>query len=209
MEAVSRSSSNPEGIDELPFLNCHWTWKTRETLIKKASKGGASTVTVMDRETRRSQSTGGRYCEGCPRCTDDPSQMCKQPHPQYRNLHPVCRRCGHCVLRGKHSDDTSDLTYETGPKVRVPFNPSGNTWKANLHGTLSNNTKQIDSPARNPHENSQPLSRGLGNHEIRVMVNYLEGDLSGLTLSIYRVIDPPWERGETSNIRFQLRSQSP
>ena len=67
-------------------------------------------VTVLDRETQRSQSTGGRYCEGCPRCTDDPSKMCKQPHPQYQNLHPVCRRCGHCVLRGKHSDDTSDLT---------------------------------------------------------------------------------------------------
>ena len=69
-------------------------------------------VTVLDRETatvtERSQDTTGRHCAGCPRCNDDPS-MCKQPHPQYRNLHPVCRRCGHCVLRGKHSDDTSDL----------------------------------------------------------------------------------------------------
>ena len=33
-------------------------------------------------------------------------------HPQYNNLHPVCRKCGHCVLRGKHSDDTSDLEGE-------------------------------------------------------------------------------------------------
>ena len=66
-------------------------------------------VTNTDRETQRSQGTGGRYCEGCPRCQDDSAGFCKQSHPQFNNLHPVCRKCGHCALRGSHSDDLSDL----------------------------------------------------------------------------------------------------
>ena len=46
-----------------------------------------------------------------PRCQDAANAgFCKQIHkPEYGNLHPVCRRCGHCVLRGQHNDDTSDL----------------------------------------------------------------------------------------------------
>ena len=36
VDAVSRSSPHPEGIGELPFLDCHWTLNTGETLIKKA-----------------------------------------------------------------------------------------------------------------------------------------------------------------------------
>ena len=66
-------------------------------------------VTVTERETQRSQGTGGRYCEGCPRCRDADAGFCTQHHPQFNNLHPVCRRCGHCVLRGSHNDDISDL----------------------------------------------------------------------------------------------------
>ena len=39
--------------------------------------------------------------------------FCKKIHkPEYGNLHPVCRRCGHCVLRGQHNDDTSDLEQD-------------------------------------------------------------------------------------------------
>ena len=71
-------------------------------------------VTVLDPETRQAQGSRGRYCEGCPKCNDDPSSFCKQPHPQHNNLHPVCRRCGHCVLRGSHDDDTSDLLPGAG-----------------------------------------------------------------------------------------------
>jgi len=66
-------------------------------------------VTVTDKDTQLFQGTGGRFCEGCPRCTDESAGFCKQSHPQYNNLHPVCRVCGHCALRGSHSDDTSDL----------------------------------------------------------------------------------------------------
>ena len=41
--------------------------------------------------------------------------FCKQTHnPEYGNLHPVCRSCGHCVLRGQHNDDTSDLDEPQG-----------------------------------------------------------------------------------------------
>ena len=54
-------------------------------------------------------SAGGGRCDGCPRCSDADSGFCKQPHPQYRGLHPVCMTCGHCVLRGKHRDDAQDL----------------------------------------------------------------------------------------------------
>ncbi len=69
-------------------------------------------TTLPEQETRVSQGSGGRYCEGCPRCQDDGAGFCTMRHPQYNNLHPVCRRCGHCVLRGKHSDDISDLEGE-------------------------------------------------------------------------------------------------
>ena len=40
---------------------------------------------------------------------DDSAGFCKQSHPRYNGLHPVCRVCGHCALRGSHSDDISDL----------------------------------------------------------------------------------------------------
>ena len=67
-------------------------------------------VTLETKETDlQLASNKGRFCEGCPRCTDESAGFCKQAHPKYNNLHPVCRVCGHCVLRGKHSDDTSDL----------------------------------------------------------------------------------------------------
>ena len=69
----------------------------------------SNVTTLPEQETRLSQGSGGRYCEGCPRCRDADAGFCTSRHPQYNNLHPVCRRCGHCVLRGSHSDDTSDL----------------------------------------------------------------------------------------------------
>ena len=66
-------------------------------------------ITIVDRETSREQGISGRHCAGCPRCADSDAGFCKQSHPSFNNLHPVCRVCGHCVLRGNHSDDTSDL----------------------------------------------------------------------------------------------------
>ena len=70
-----------------------------------------TTTTITRPETEYSQMAGGRSCEGCPRCQDAANAgFCKQTHnPEYGNLHPVCRSCGHCVLRGQHNDDTSDL----------------------------------------------------------------------------------------------------
>ena len=76
-------------------------------------------TTVLERETVTQQGgdTGNRYCEGCPRCQDSGAIWCNIRHPKFNNLHPVCKRCGHCVLCGKHNDDTSDLedTPEMGP----------------------------------------------------------------------------------------------
>lgn len=76
------------------------------------------TTAVAEPQVERSQ--GYRWCEGCPRCKDSNAGFCKTVHVysagQWSNgvrpstgLHPVCRRCGHCVLRGSHADDISDL----------------------------------------------------------------------------------------------------
>lgn len=66
-------------------------------------------------ETQVEQGSSYRWCEGCPRCQDSNAGFCKQGHAnlsyakRFWPLHPVCRRCGHCVLRGSHADDISDL----------------------------------------------------------------------------------------------------
>ena len=57
-------------------------------------------------------------CPGCPRCQSDAGfcplvHMGKAGNRSMRNRHPICHTCGHCVLRGLHNDDTSDLTGET------------------------------------------------------------------------------------------------
>jgi len=72
------------------------------------------TTAVAEPQVERSQ--GYRWCEGCPRCQDSSAGFCKMfhfgTHPRYGKvdkLHPVCKRCGHCVLRGSHNDDISDL----------------------------------------------------------------------------------------------------
>ena len=48
-------------------------------------------------------------CEDCPRCQDPQAGLCTYYHRQFNGLHPVCKVCGHCVLRGSHDDDASDL----------------------------------------------------------------------------------------------------
>ncbi len=67
------------------------------------------TTAVAEPEVEKSQGTGYRWCEGCPRCQDSNAGFCKSRHSSSGGLHPVCRRCGHCVLRGSHADDISDL----------------------------------------------------------------------------------------------------
>jgi len=67
------------------------------------------TTILTQKEIERNKDIFGRYCEGCPRCKDNNIGFCKESHIKFNNLHPICRRCGHCVLRGKHNDDISDL----------------------------------------------------------------------------------------------------
>ena len=86
-----------------------WSLSNPMTPSQDTPNPPGSVTTLPEQETRVSQGSGGRYCEGCPRCQDDGAGFCTMRHPQYNNLHPVCRRCGHCVLRGKHNDDISDL----------------------------------------------------------------------------------------------------
>ena len=70
-------------------------------------------VLVNEPEVRQELTgTTGRRCSSCPRCTDSNAGFCKQGHAYYNGMHPVCRRCGHCVLRGTHDDDVSDLVEE-------------------------------------------------------------------------------------------------
>ena len=67
------------------------------------------TTATPDTERQVSHFAGGGECDGCPRCKDSEAGFCKQRHPKWSNLHPVCRTCGHCVLRGTHRDNIDDL----------------------------------------------------------------------------------------------------
>ena len=48
-------------------------------------------------------------CEGCPRCKNGEVGLCTLMHPNYAPMHPLCRLCHHCVLRGRHDDTVDDL----------------------------------------------------------------------------------------------------
>ena len=61
------------------------------------------------------------YCPGCPRCQDSSAPLCQQKHEKYGGLHPVCKHCSHCVLRGRHLDDGSDL--DNHPGISKAFGP--------------------------------------------------------------------------------------
>jgi hypothetical protein len=54
----------------------------------------------------------GSNCDGCPRRQDPEAEFCRMPHPQHSGLHPVCKSCGHCVLRGGDDDDISKLEQD-------------------------------------------------------------------------------------------------
>ena len=49
------------------------------------------------------------YCEGCPRCQKPEGSWCSSYHQETPGVHPICKWCGHCVLRGKHIDDATDV----------------------------------------------------------------------------------------------------
>lgn len=69
-------------------------------------------VTTIERpevQTRAGSGTGYGHCEGCPRCENPDAPLCSYNHRQFNGLHPVCKVCGHCVLRGEHMDDGDDL----------------------------------------------------------------------------------------------------
>ena len=71
-------------------------------------------VTLLEPRTQTGMGTGNRECPGCPRCRDPEAPLCNIPHPKFQNQHPVCKFCGHCVLRGKHLDDGADLDDHPG-----------------------------------------------------------------------------------------------
>jgi MinD superfamily P-loop ATPase len=71
-------------------------------------------VTVLDRQTDIDRTTNANHCAGCPRCQDSSAPTCTIPHPKWDNRHPVCKACGHCVLRGRHKDDAADLDSHPG-----------------------------------------------------------------------------------------------
>lgn len=77
-------------------------------------------TTVATRPETHTQAGGSNRhgsCDGCPRCQDANAVYCTSYHQRFGGRHPVCKRCGHCVLRGSHQDDTSDLDRHPG------FNP--------------------------------------------------------------------------------------
>ena len=68
-------------------------------------------MTTTRNETRPADAgtSAANRCEGCPRCDAPGTALCPACHGQYGGLHPRCKACGHCVLRGKHQDEGSDL----------------------------------------------------------------------------------------------------
>ena len=79
---------------------------------------------LLEADTQTKQGSNSRNCDGCPRCDDSGSKMCNIPHPKYGNRHPICKICGHCVLRGRHQDDAADL--DDHPGFEMPPPPSLN-----------------------------------------------------------------------------------
>ncbi len=65
-------------------------------------------------EPRTGGSTPTPRCPGCPRCQDPAAPLCHLRHEKFANRHPLCKLCHHCVLRGKHADDASDLDDHPG-----------------------------------------------------------------------------------------------
>jgi len=66
-------------------------------------------TTETQEATRTEFHVGKGRCPGCPRCDD--GSWCKggPDHARFNGLHPICKVCGHCVLRGTHLDDAADL----------------------------------------------------------------------------------------------------
>ena len=63
----------------------------------------------IEEKTQLGDSGRDRKCSGCPRCKDPDPGICPTYHPETPGVHPVCKWCGHCVLRGSHIDDAEDV----------------------------------------------------------------------------------------------------
>ena len=84
--------------------------------------------TTPETATRPQTGSGSQTprCDGCPRCQDANAPLCHLHHEKYAGRHPVCRLCRHCVLRGKHADDASDLDEHPGFKAGQGIQISNN-----------------------------------------------------------------------------------
>ena len=65
-------------------------------------------------------------CDGCPRCDDPKPVSAASPTRSTRIAIPVCKVCGHCVLRGNHLDDAADLDDHPGFGPAEAFSTPGN-----------------------------------------------------------------------------------
>ncbi len=76
--------------------------------------GTTEPTTVQEPQVQAGGGTGTPKCDGCPRCQDAQAGFCPTYHHEFGGRHPVCKVCHHCVLRGKHQDDASDLDNYRG-----------------------------------------------------------------------------------------------
>ena len=88
-------------------------------------------VTTLERpevvtQPRAGGGTGFGHCDGCPRCKDPKAGFCPNTHHEFGGKHPVCKACGHCVLRGEHEDDADDLDDYVDRMGKAPPGPSPN-----------------------------------------------------------------------------------
>lgn len=87
-----------------------------------------TTATQTQPETRTQTGGGNRdnYCPGCPRCQNPDALLCSQHHEKWGGLHPRCKVCRCCVLRGRHLDPAEDLDTMEGPGRHVGLGPISN-----------------------------------------------------------------------------------
>ena len=68
-----------------------------------------TTLTRPETQTGAGSGSGYRSCDGV-RAARIPTRGSALTRIRSLNgLHPVCKVCGHCVLRGKHNDPGDDL----------------------------------------------------------------------------------------------------
>ena len=110
-ESPGKASMSAAALTPRPAPGSPHHQGPRRTLRRPTEQrtGGPAMTTITRPKTERSSGAGYARCRGCPRCQDPDAPLCSGYHPESPGLHPVCKACRHCVLRGSHQDDAQDV----------------------------------------------------------------------------------------------------